>query len=646
MVHKRNQSFWGWYGIKYAVYMCIIACTLFRGNANAQQYQPADTVIVLKLLKNILDSQQMEPQRIKVNAEKALDISEKLGYKKGVASSLLSMGKSYSRATNYDKSNEYLNKALTLSRENHLPTVEAKVLMGLGINCLKKSNFKSSLSYLGDALSIFKSLNDSLSMANAYQNIGVVFMNQGQFNDGLKNYELALAIYKSKNRTYEYALLNHNIGILYFKNENYPEGMKYVNIAIHKYVEMGDSAMIGEAYSSIAGSYQAVDKFDSSLKYYALSLELSQKLGDKSQAGNTLVNLGAGYLALGKYTIAEQFLKQAKNIAIETKYQELLLEAEHDLAMLYGKMQDYKTGYAYYDSAYRFLDSFRSEEKEKAMAEMTARYNNSELESKNTLLQKENDLELVRLQRKDVLVYAILCGMVLLVVIGWQVMRHNKLAANQKLLQLEQKQLLAQMNPHFIFNCLNSIQQFVVQQDTENANKYLADFALLMRQTLDNSKDGTIPLKREIEYLENYLSLEGMRFENKFKYAVDCRGDVNINTIEIPSMIIQPFVENAIQHGLRNLEDREGVLNIHFYKNQENLFCEVDDNGIGMEESQKLKDQRFIQYQSHGMEMTRQRLALVSKLNSKEYEISVSNKTNADGGSGGTRITIKFPLKA
>ncbi len=89
---------------------------------------------------------------------------------------------------------------------------------------------------------------------------------------------------------------------------------------------------------------------------------------------------------------------------------------------------------------------------------------------------------------------------------------------------LEQKQLLAQINPHFIFNCLNSVQQFVVQNDIENANKYLADFAMLMRQTLDNSKDLTIPLYRELDYLENYLSLESMRFEDMFSYKIACAG--------------------------------------------------------------------------------------------------------------------------
>ena len=268
------------------------------------------------------------------------------------------------------------------------------------------------------------------------------------------------------------------------------------------------------------------------------------------------------------------------------------------------------------------------------------------MENKNASLKKEADLQKLRLQHKDILLYGGGAFVALLLASGLLLVRHNKLRTNQKLILLEQKQLLAQINPHFIFNCLNSVQQFVVQNDTENANKYLADFAMLMRQTLDNSKDFTIPLYREIEYLENYLSLESIRFEDVFSYKITCAEDVDTNAVEIPSMIIQPYVENAINHGLTNLEGKAGILNINFFKKENYLFCEVDDNGIGMENAEKFKEQTFIKHQSRGMEMTRQRLALVSKLNSTDYEVAVINKKNSNGLSEGTTIVIKFPIKA
>ena len=182
--------------------------------------------------------------------------------------------------------------------------------------------------------------------------------------------------------------------------------------------------------------------------------------------------------------------------------------------------------------------------------------------------------------------------------------------------------------------------------DVRNANKYLSGFALLMRQTLENSKDGVITLRKEIAYLENYLVLERMRFEDKFIYEIVCAADINRDTIEIPSMIIQPFIENAIRHGLCYLENRQGKLRIHFYVKNNHLYCEVDDNGIGREQSRKIKMVSDQLHESQGMELTRQRLALVSKTSGNEYKIEIRDKKSMAQESEGTTIIIKFPLEA
>ena len=201
------------------------------------------------------------------------------------------------------------------------------------------------------------------------------------------------------------------------------------------------------------------------------------------------------------------------------------------------------------------------------------------------------------------------------------------------------------MNPHFIFNCLNSIQHFVVINDVKKANKYLTGFASLMRQTLENSKDDIITLKKELAYLDNYLALELMRFKDRFAVEINCAENIDASAIKIPSMIIQPFVENAIRHGLCFLKERTGKLTIKFYLKGNNLFCEVDDNGIGRIQSQKLKAETNIMYESQGMSLTRQRLAIVSKSSGYDYSVVVKDKIDGQNGSEGTTVIIKFPVE-
>jgi LytS/YehU family sensor histidine kinase len=254
-------------------------------------------------------------------------------------------------------------------------------------------------------------------------------------------------------------------------------------------------------------------------------------------------------------------------------------------------------------------------------------------------------MQKLRLEHKDVFIYGTAGISVLIMVIAFLLIRQNKIKTKQEIFELEQKQLRAQMNPHFIFNCLNSIQHFVVQNDVLNANKYLTDFASLMRKTLELSEGGTITLYKEIDYLNNYLLLEQMRFENKFSYEIKCDKSIESNSIEIPPMIVQPFAENAIRHGLRYLEGTMGKLTISFYKQGENMICEVDDNGIGRVKSQQLKTLTHIEYQSRGMELTQKRLELISKVTNSEFKIDVLDKKDEHEKPLGTKVIIKFPIQ-
>ncbi len=388
-------------------------------------------------------------------------------------------------------------------------------------------------------------------------------------------------------------------------------------------------------YMNIGMCFKDLGKIDSALRFYSHSLDLFKQMQDVPNELVLLCDIGSCYGAVAKFDMAERYFKQSLDLAKQTSNLSMVLMNEENLSDMYYLQGDYKQSVVYKDSAYVLKDSMCNQEQVRAMAELTTRYETREVQQKNVTLQKENSLQKLRLQRKNIVLGGVIGAALLFLVIGALAVQQSRLRTYQQKTEMEQKQLLAQMNPHFIFNCLNSIQHFVMNNDKLNANRYLADFALLMRQTLDNSKDGIISLSREIEYLENYLSFEHMRFKDKFTYAIECAPDIDTEVIELPSMIVQPFVENAIRHGLCKLEDRMGYLKIRFYKQANFLCCEVDDNGIGIEAAQKLKDHNYIKYQSHGMELTTRRLALVSRLRSNDYHVSIVNKKDGAGKPAG-----------
>lgn len=210
-----------------------------------------------------------------------------------------------------------------------------------------------------------------------------------------------------------------------------------------------------------------------------------------------------------------------------------------------------------------------------------------------------------------------------------------------KLLMLEQQSMNSSMNRHFIFNALNSIQYYINRQDRLAANQYLTDFAKLIRKNLDSSQENFAPLSEEIERLELYLKLESMRFPDKFKYHIQLDSPEVLRSVKIPAMLIQPFLENSIWHGLLP-KDSGGLLNVFFGLKNDCLEIRIEDNGIGLAESQARKTTSD-GHISKGMEITRSRIALIEQMTGKHIELNGPEDWKSENGESGTRVTIHFP---
>jgi two-component sensor histidine kinase len=230
----------------------------------------------------------------------------------------------------------------------------------------------------------------------------------------------------------------------------------------------------------------------------------------------------------------------------------------------------------------------------------------------------------------------------------WRVYRLKK-KANQKLqqlkienelTQLEHTALRLQMNPHFLFNAMNSIQSVIGNDQNESARYYLAKFSKLMRQILNNSRKAEISLEEEIETLENYLLVEQFTNSIPFDYKINIHESVDVDFIQIPPMILQPFVENALKHGLRYLQDKKGLIQLTFTLSNQVLSCVIEDNGVGIEESSKRKAESLEpKHPSVAIEVTRKRLQLLHPKNSIYLE-EIKEQQEIKG----TKVTIQIHL--
>jgi hypothetical protein len=210
----------------------------------------------------------------------------------------------------------------------------------------------------------------------------------------------------------------------------------------------------------------------------------------------------------------------------------------------------------------------------------------------------------------------------------------------KQLASLEQKAIQAQMNPHFIFNSLNSIQQYILTNNVEDANRYLSIFAALIRETLENSSSGKISLNREIGYITKYLELERMRFGNTFDFIINANGLEMDAKIEFPVMLVQPYVENAVRHGMRYTAEGKGMIQIDFWRENNHIFCRIKDNGPGRAESFRIKSKQHIQYQSQGMDLTQRRVDILNTIFEEKILIEVKDIINEKGGVAGTEVQL------
>ena len=209
---------------------------------------------------------------------------------------------------------------------------------------------------------------------------------------------------------------------------------------------------------------------------------------------------------------------------------------------------------------------------------------------------------------------------------------------NKKLAEVEMSALRAQMNPHFLFNCLNSINRYIVRSDPETASNYLTKFSRLIRLILQNSKSPTVSLKNELEALRLYIDMEEMRFENRFEYSIGIDNVVEPEYIEVPPLLLQPYVENAIWHGLMHKESK-GRLTVEVAKKNGSLRCVIEDNGIGRQKAQQLKSKSATRDKSMGIKITNDRLNLYQA----HTHVEIIDLFDQYGSPAGTRVVLHIP---
>ena len=357
--------------------------------------------------------------------------------------------------------------------------------------------------------------------------------------------------------------------------------------------------------------------------------------------------IGNAYFLKGDFENAIPYLE--KSIKEADKKEDLVVkkDATKKMADVYEDAGDYEKAYATYKEYTEIVDElYIKKEQEISQAarfsrDIATKQNRiTSLETDRQLSQSKYQLTTERNKRQQLIIYSLLGGLILLLVTAYfmyKYIKQQRLANN--LLAL--KSLRSQMNPHFIFNALNSVNSFIASNDERTANKYLSDFSQLMRSVLENSDEDFIPLKKEIELLELYTKLEHFRFKDKFEYQIMVEDDVEVDEFQIPPMLLQPYIENAVWHGLR-YKNEMGHLNIRIAKvNDDEITITITDDGIGRERSKLLKTDHQKKQNPKGMGNIKKRVAILNEMYKDKVDVYVDDFKHEEDTGTQVVVTLK-----
>ena len=407
--------------------------------------------------------------------------------------------------------------------------------------------------------------------------------------------------------------------------------------------ELNDTLKIIVAINSIAWNYYTQNKLDTSLVWFKSMLEYSTLINNFTHMSNSCGNLGTIYRDKKLFPKAFEYYQKGIEYAMNDRSWFNLSWIYDEMSKLYETNKDFEKAYHYQILFKLYSDSLNNNSLNQGLADARVRY---EVQA------KENELQLLSLRFKNqrLFFYGFAGFLLLTLVIGVLLIRQWRLNSkrrisemNQKISEITQANLRQQMNPHFIFNTLNSIQYYMYQNDKLSTNNYLTKFSSLMRKILENSQHTSVPLIDELNAVELYLELESIRFKNKFDYNIKLDEEIDTLMYKIPTMLIQPYVENAICHGLIHREDK-GFLSIEIKLKPDHLSCIIIDNGIGREAAMEIHKMKENNHSPLGTKITESRIDLINILYGSSLKTIYSDLKNEEGIAIGTKVEIQIPI--
>lgn len=503
--------------------------------------------------------------------------------------------------------------------------------------------FNECLEMFGSNIRYAREHNLKSVIPKAYEGMANVY--QQSKDTATYHHYLALSLEsaESENNPGLAAQAYYRMGMAYMAAEYQPgKIIPYLTKALNIRKSMADSSAVLTTLNSIGWYYYTLHEPDSSLRYYLQAVDYCPPWNIAGFA-KPYANIGTIYRDRKEYDKAMEYYQLSEEFGKKSHDYYVLAGLYKDMSDMFILQGDYKNAYEYQVAFKNANDSVNASRYLEGLAIARTRFSTEA---------KEQELQLLtlKLSQQKYLVYGISGMMILLIIIGLLLYRQSRLVArkrisemNSRLSELTHANLRQQMNPHFIFNTLNSIQYYMYQHDKIATNNYLTKFSRLIRKILENSRKNLVSVRDEMDVIQLYLELETLRFKEKFTFEISIDDEIDTLTCMIPAMLIQPYVENAVCHGLIN-KTGHGRLTISLKLCDHYICCTIEDDGIGRAAAMEIKQQKETTHHSLGTQITESRINLTNSLYGTNLKVIYTDLNDDHDLPCGTRVEIQLPI--
>jgi tetratricopeptide (TPR) repeat protein len=599
------------------------------------------------------------------DAEKSMNLSKQVRWAKGTGLSYQAYARVYYEISEYTLSLQNGMKAYEIFKNLNDKSKMAGALLTMGNNYEESGYYTKAIENNLEALRLFEAINNKNGISSAYNNIGSAYYHISEYEKAIDNYNKSLTTDKDLNDKYGIASGLDNIASVFLDEGKYDSANVYNLQAIKIFEEINHQPALGRIYFNRGNLLMKLYDAKSAYGFYNHSIDINKRLGIKRELGTDYGGVGELYLAIAKdssskYIVSPLFKTGKKSLLQKSRYyfaEALALsKAVGDISSMMSytnleseteeRLGNYRTALAFHKEYSLYKDSIFNDGNRKKLAalenERLAEVKDKEIQ----LLNEQKALEASEIKRQTLVRNFILGSIGIAGLLSfffvWSFNRRRKSAFDKQVMEVEMKALRVQMNPHFIFNSLQSINKYVIDNDKENASSYLSKFANLMRLILENSREQEVPLEKDLHALELYMQLESLRFKNRFTYVIETDPGIDKENTLIPPLLLQPFVENAIIHGMQHKE--KGLIKISVNKQNNMIKCVVEDNGLGRENAvAPMRDEN--KRKSLGIKIIGERLNIINQLKKVKAAVNIFDLKDAENKPGGLRIELLLPLE-